>query len=337
MAANGSELIAQLMRNGAYLSQASATIPSQFRVPNEDQRPLFIQVDFGLDENLQPKLVEMQGFPSLYAYQHFLTGVYREVYGLDSKLQTLFPPLTESSYQELIRSAILGAHSPENVILLEIEPEKQKTRCDFILTEQLCSIRTVCLTQIKKQGSKLYYSHHGKLIPIHRIYNRVIFDELTRKGLTPPFDFRDELQVEWAGHPNWYFKISKFSLPFLKHACVPQTWFLHDLKDLPADLDNYVLKPLYSFAGTGVRVGPTREDIAAVADPAQAILQERVHFRPVIKTPFGMTSVEIRIMYVWHRELQPVTALVRMGRGKMMGVDFNRDLQWVGASAAFAL
>jgi hypothetical protein len=235
----------------------------------------------------------------------------------------------------LLRRAILGGHSPENVILLEIEPDSQKTLCDFRLTEEICDIKSICITQLKKEGKRLYYSCHGKWIPVERIYNRAIVDELVRKGVKPAFDFRDELDVQWAGHPNWYFKLSKFSLPYLNHPAVPWTQFLDRITELPTDLENYVLKPLYSFAGLGVCVGPTREDIAAVADPSQAILQRRVDFRPVIETLFGPTKTEIRVMYVWLDELQAVAGLVRMGRGKMMGVDHNKDMRWVGASAAF--
>jgi hypothetical protein len=243
--------------------------------------------------------------------------------------------LDADSYHDLLRRSIVGDHAAENVVLLEIEPQNQKTRCDFGLTEKLCGIKTVCITEIKKDGKRLFHSHNGKWIAIERIYNRVIVDELVRKGIKPAFDFRDELDVEWAGNPNWYFKISKFSLPYLNHPAVPWTQFLDCIADLPADLENYVLKPLYSFAGLGVVVGPSREDIAAVADRSQAILQRRVNFRPVIETPFGPTKTEIRMMYIWLDEVQAVAGLIRMGRGTMMGVDHNKDMRWVGASAAF--
>jgi hypothetical protein len=335
MATYGRELIAQLMGDPAYLAAATATIPAAYRVPNEDPVPLFVQVDFGLDHNLQPKLVEIQGFPSLYAYQPFLAETYREVYGLDPALKSLLGGLDAASYRQLLRRAIVGDHAPENVVLLEIHPQEQKTLCDFLLTERLCGVKTVCLTEVEKWGNQLYYRHEGKQIPIERIYNRVIVDELVRKEIVPPFDYRDELEVEWAGHPNWYYKISKFSLPYLDHPCVPRTRFLDQIAELPPDLENYVLKPLYSFAGHGVRVGPTRAEVEAVADPSQMILQERVDFIPTIETPDGLTKTELRIMYLWLDEPLPVTVLVRTGRGKMMGVDQNRDLRWVGASAAF--
>ena len=326
MADAGKELILQITSNARYRIESDASIPAEYNVPNEDTRPLFIQVDFGLDANLKPKLVEIQGFPSIYGYQAILAESYIDAYELGGVRYLL----TGADYWALLKRAIVGRHDPKNVILMEIEPEKQKTRPDFLITEKYCGINTVSVTDVRKRGNRLYY---GADIPIHRIYNRVIVDELQRKNIRPGFDFRDDLDVEWAGHPNWYFRMSKFSIPFLRHESVPRTWFLRDLPEIPADPQNYVLKPLYSFAGLGVVVGPTREQIAA-ADPAQFILQERVDFAPIIATPFGPTKAEVRVMYIWLEELEAVTTVIRMGRGKMMGVDHNRDLEWVGASAA---
>ena len=70
---------------------------------------------------------------------------------------------------------------------------------------------------------------------------------------------------------------------------------------------------------------------------AEFLLQRRMHFEPTIETPHGMTQAEIRILYLWPDAgtLTPALSLVRLGRGKMMGVDHNRNQQWVGASAAF--
>ncbi len=323
----GKELLQQLLSNPGYLKMSDASIPPEYNVPNETPHPLFVQADFGLDANLEPKLVEIQGFPSLYAYQPVTAESYREAYGLDPGLR-IFP--ADGDYWATLRKAIVGDCDPENVVLMEIDPQQQKTLPDFLLTEKYCGVKTVSLTDIRKQGNRLY---HGD-IPIHRIYNRVIVDELQRKKIQPAFDFRDDLDVEWAGHPNWYFRISKFSIPYLNHPCVPKTWFLNQLSEVPKDLENYVLKPLYSFAGLGVVIGPTREQVAA-ADPAQFILQERIDFKPVIATPHGPTKAEIRVMYIWQDSPEAVMLIVRMGRGKMMGVDQNRDMEWVGASAAF--
>jgi hypothetical protein len=236
----------------------------------------------------------------------------------------------------LMGRAILGGHDPEQVVLMEIDPDHQKTRPDFVETERRWGVRAVDITTLVKEGRRLLYRRDGRLVPIRRIYNRTIIDELVRRKVTAPFDYRDDLDVEWAGHPNWYFRISKFSLPWLKHPSVPRTWFLDRLEKMPADRENFVLKPLYSFAGAGIVFEPTDADLAAI--PADRrhdyVVQERVRFTPVIETPHGGTQVEIRIMYVWLDELRAVMPLLRMGRGKMMGVDHNKNLEWVGASAA---
>jgi hypothetical protein len=336
---DGKALIRQLVDNPEYRARSENTIPPQFRVPNEAEHPMFIQVDFGLVRDaageLQPKLVELQAFPSLYAYQPVLSQTYIDVFGLESNLRYHLSGLNSESYTQLLRDAIVARHDPENVVLMEVHPEEQKTLPDFLLTEKLLGIRTVCVTKIRKDGRRLFYEADGKLIPIERIYNRTIVDELERKGVALPFDFRDDLDVEWAGHPNWYFRISKYSIPYLKHPSVPRTWFLDQMPSVPSDLENFVLKPLYSFAGLGVVIAPSRKDIDAIPSGKRReyILQERLNFTPVIETPYGPTKAELRMMYIWLKELTPVLIIVRMGRGLMMGVDHNKNMEWVGSSA----
>jgi hypothetical protein len=336
---DGKELIRQLVDSPEYVALSEKTIPAAFRVPNEAPHPLFIQVDFGLVRDaageLQPKLVELQAFPSLYAYQPVLSQTYMDVFGLDPELRYHLSGLDAVSYTKLLRDAIVARHDPANVVLMEVHPEEQKTLPDFLLTEKLLGIRTVCITKIKKEGRRLFYEDDGKRIPIERIYNRAIVDELERKGVALPFDFRDDLDVEWAGHPNWYFRMSKYSIPYLKHPSVPRTWFLDQVPSVPSDLENFVLKPLYSFAGLGVVIAPSRADIDAIPSDKRGeyILQERVSFAPVIETPHGATKAELRIMYIWLEELTPVLIIVRMGRGLMMGVDHNKNMEWVGSSA----
>src|SRR5579864_9526041 len=352
MASDGQALVRQLVDDPAYRAKSDEAVPAEFKVPNEPPHPMFVQVDFGLVRDgageLQPKLVELQAFPSLYAYQGPLAEAYIHVYGLatddfrlppSTRLKYFLSGLETGSYRDLLRRAIVAEHDPENVILMEIHPREQKTLPDFLLTEKLLGVPTVDIVDIKKEGSRLYYDSDGKRIPIRRIYNRAIVDELQRKSIKLNFDWRDDLDVEWAGHPNWYFRISKFSIPYLKHASVPKTWFLDRLQEIPPDLENYALKPLYSFAGLGVVIAPTKDDIAAI--PAEKrphyILQERMHFEPVIETPFGGTKAEVRVMYVWLEELTPVLTIIRMGRGLMMGVDHNKNMEWVGASAGLYL
>jgi hypothetical protein len=354
MADDGKVLIRQLVESPEYLARSNASIPEEFKVPNEPPHPMFVQVDFGLVRDssgeLQPKLVELQAFPSLYAYQVALAQNYIDVYGLQetmasgpqppaSELKFFLSGLNEASYRELLRTAIVGDHDPENVILMEIDPEAQKTLPDFLMTEQMLGVRTVDIAAIKQHGNQLYYERRGTQVPIRRIYNRAIVDELQRKKVKLGFDWRHDLDVEWAGHPNWYFRISKFSIPYLRHESVPKTWFLNQLDRVPDDLHNYALKPLYSFAGLGVVIAPTKENIASIPLEKRRdyILQERLHFEPVIETPFGATKAEVRVMYVWQEKLQAVLTIIRMGRGLMMGVDQNKNMEWVGASAGLWL
>ena len=340
MSEYGKELIQQLNRI-EYRKASSAAIPDQFRVPREPPRPLFVQVDFGLVRDhagrLQPKLVELQGFPSLYAYQAMLSQSYGEIFGLDPNLKYLLGGLDWESYKKLLRRAIVADHDPAHVILMEIDPLHQKTLPDFLMTEKLLGIKTVAITDVRKVGKFLFYENQGKRTPIMRIYNRAIVDEMVRKDLKLSFQLTDDIEVEWAGHPNWFFRLSKFSLPYLNHECVPKTWFLDRVEQMPKDLEHYVVKPLFSFAGLGVIINLTPQDLAAIPreQRSQYILQERMNFEPVVETPFGGNKAEVRVMYIWLDELLPVMTIIRMGRGLMMGVDHNRNMEWVGSSAGF--
>jgi hypothetical protein len=345
MAEYGRDLVLQLVNNPDYLRASDVTVPAHYNVANESPRPMFLQVDFGLVRSaqgeLEPKLVELQAFPSLYGYQSVLAQQYIDTYGLPADLGIYLGGHNRQTYLRQMRELIVAGHDPENVILLEIEPEKQKTLCDFLITQKDLGIAIVDVLKLKKRGARLFYQQGSREIPVHRIYNRCIVDELERKSITLPFDLTQPLDVEWAGHPNWYYRISKFSIPSLKHPCVPRTWLLDEHTTVPPDKENYVLKPLYSFAGLGIRFDPTQADVDAIPaeQRSQYMLQERLRFEPVIDTPCGLTQAEIRIMYVWPEggEITPVLPLLRMGRGIMMGVDHNRNLEWVGGSAALYL
>jgi hypothetical protein len=350
MVSAGAELTAQLLEDPAYMRASDAAVPAEYCVPNQDAHPHFMTVDFGLVRDaaggLQPRLVEMQAFPSIFGYQPVLAQAYKDVFGLDEGLEHLFGGMDEAAYWSLLRETIVGGHDPENVVLAEVEPETQKTLPDFLVHGQKLGIRTVDVAKLVKEGNRLFYrdGQRGRLVPVERIYSRVIVDELVRKQVKLAFDYRDDLQVEWAGHPNWYFRVSKFSLPHLRHITVPPAvflddWFAHKGRErLPEDRAGWVLKPLYSFAGKGIQFAPSDSDLESVpaGERSQYLLQTRVPFEPVVRTPEGLTQAEIRILYVWPdgKQMVPMTALVRMGRGQMMGVDHNRDKTWVGSSAA---
>ena len=333
------QLIGRLLRDDAYRRAADEIVPPEFRVARGETTPTFMQVDFGLvatDTGFEGRLVELQAFPSLYGFQLALAEVSREVYGLEA-LGMFLGGLTRDEYLARVGAAIVNGHDPAQVVLMEIDPARQKTRPDFEVTEQLWGVRAIDIRAVTKRGRRLFYRRDGVDTPIARIYNRVIPDELRRAGRSLPFDYRDDLDVEWAGGPDWFFRISKFSIPWLNHPWVPLTHYLSSLGAIPPDREEWVLKPLFSFAGGGIVFGPTDRDMAAIPHDARGryILQRRVAFAPVIATPAGPTQAEIRIMFVRDGEaLRAVMPLVRMGRGRMMGVDHNKGLEWVGASAA---
>jgi hypothetical protein len=331
--------IAHAVTDPAYLAQSDRALPPGLSVPGQNAHTTFLQVDFALalDENGKavPRLIELQGFPSLYAFQWLIERAFRETYGIPEHLAPYFDGLNERTYRDCLRDVIVADADPETVILLEVDPEKQKTRVDFSCTERIIGVPTVGLAEVIERGDRLYYHRDGRDVPITRIYNRVIFDELERKGLPQGLFQREHEGVAWVGHPNWYFRISKFSLPFLKSPYSPPAWFLSDLKELPEDLDNYVLKPLFSFAGLGVELGPTAERLRGIRNPQDFILQRKVEYAPAVETPDVPAKAEVRMMFVWDDKLRLINNLVRMSKGRMMGVDFNKDKTWIGASLAY--
>jgi hypothetical protein len=347
LAATGIELTNQLLSSPSYLRVSEQAVPGPYCVAGHSPHPHFMTVDFGFvqaaDGSLMPKLVELQAFPSVFGYQDVLARQYVEAFDLPEELGWLLGGHTEETYWSLLREVIVAGHDPENVVLTEVEPESQKTLPDFRVYEGRLGVSTVDIAGLRQDGRRLYYQRGGRWIPIYRIYNRAIAEEMERKGTRLGFDLRAELEVEWAGHPNWYFRISKLSLPYLNHPAVPKAVFLDDWfagrrPGLPEQRERLLLKPLYSFAGKGIQFGPTDEDLAAipVADRRLYLMQERVNFEPVIETPAGPTRAEVRIMYLWPDggRMEPVISLARLGRGLMMGVDHNRNQEWVGGSAA---
>ena len=337
-------IISQLDTPG-YRALSARSIPDQYRAPGEGTHPHFVQIDFALCTNPEgpegqvvPRLIELQGCASLYAYQHILAQCYRRVFDLDG-LTHLLGELGEADYLRHFRETICAGHDPEQVVLMESEPRGQKTLPDFVATEKLLGVRPVCISDLKVRGRKLYYEHGGREIHIRRLYNRVIIDELVRREMRLPFDLREELDVEWAGHPNWYFRWSKFSLPHLDHPAVPRAWFLDQLNAEPSNLPELVLKPLFSFAGAGVKVAPTAADLAAIPPDRRGeyLLQERVEYTPLISTPDEPSRVEVRVMILWPENGRPIpmTTLTRLSKGLLMGVNFNMNKTWVGSSIAF--
>ena len=337
------ESIIDVVLQPGYHSNSEKAIPQQLKVPAEDNHPHCIAFDFGVCSNergdLEPQLIEMQGFPSLFAWQVLLTDIYARHFLVPEGYNPYLNGLNRTSYIELMKKMIIGDEDPEQVVLLEIFPHQQKTRVDFYSTEKLVGIKTVCLTELIKDGRKLYYEKEGRKILIKRIYNRVIFDDLFQqpgwvqeKGKI----FQENLDVTWVPHPNWFYRLSKFTLPFIQHPYVPPTRFLQK-DNLPEDLQNYVVKPLFSFAGQGVIIDVTKEDVDKIKDPENWIIQQKVAYAAAIETPDPgePAKAELRIFYFWpegYNRPIAVNNLARLSKGKMIGVRYNKDKEWVGGS-----
>ncbi|RZJ64466.1 MAG: hypothetical protein EOO47_27010, partial [Flavobacterium sp.] len=317
-----------------------AAIPAQWNVPNETAHPHFLTFDYGLckDKNgeVTPMLIEMQGFPSLYGFQTHLTKTYKEEFDLEENLSPYFNGLNEQTYIELLREVIVGDHQAHEVALMDIDAPNQKTAIDFFVTAKLLGIKILALEDISKEGKSLFYNENGEKIKLKRIYNRLIFDEIGENTdiFKNSFDPREELDIEWITHPNWFYRISKYTMPFLESEFVPETRFLNTIESIPADLENYVLKPLFSFAGMGVIIDVTEADINAINDPENWILQRKVTYEPVIQALDAGVKAEIRMMYLWPEGGEPQLCinLGRLSRGKMIGVRYNADFDWVGGT-----
>jgi len=339
----GDEILKTLLAPG-FKELTNRAIPEKWKVANETNHPHFIAFDFAVCKDdqgeLTPKLIELQGFPSLYGFQSFLGGCYQGTFDLPGDWTIYFSGLDQETYLSLLKRTIIGPYQPEEVVLMDVDAFRQKTFVDFLVTQKQLGIPIVPLEDLKQEGKKLYYLANGEKIFIKRIYNRLIFDEIDTDPaiFEKVVDIRKDLDVEWITHPNWFYRISKFTMPFLQGEFIPQTWFLNELPSIPANLENYVLKPLFSFAGQGVIIDVKEADIRAIADPENWILQEKVKYEPVLQAPDGGVKCEIRILYLWPEEdKQPtlVTNLSRLSRGKMIGVRYNQDFDWVGGTVAF--
>jgi hypothetical protein len=335
------ESIIDVITKPDYKKQSEKAIPDHLRVPGENEFPHCIAFDFGVCKNeegeLEPQLIEMQGFPSLFAWQVELPEVHAKHFEWPDGWDIYLGGHDKASYISLLKRIIIADEHPDNVILLEIFPHQQKTKVDFYSTEKLLGIKTVCLTEIIQEGKELFYLNEGKKTKISRIYNRVIFDDLFQQPAEVQEKgkiFQKELNVTWLPHPNWFYRVSKYTLPFIKHPYVPETHFL-DKDDLPADLENHVVKPLFSFAGQGVIIDVTRNDIEQIDDPQNWIIQKKVQYAGAIETPDEPAKAEIRIFYFWEEGSErpvPANNLSRLSKGKMIGVRYNQNKDWVGGS-----
>ena len=336
------EAIVEQLSDPQRIAQMKRAIPARWDTPGMDALPNLTQVDFAVvreNGTLVPKLIELQGFPSLTALQVVQRDVWRDTMrsmdGLEKEWSCWFSGLDRVSFLDLARRTIVGNHDPREVILMDLDPPRQKTYPDFAATKLLFDVDAVDPRALTRRGKQLFRG----MTRIKRIYNRVVFDELIKVGAELPFDYREELDVEWCPHPNWYWTWSKYSLPFLDHPSVPRARFASEVRTLP---DHCVLKPLFSFAGGGVNVDPTQADLDAIPDSDRHdwCVQEKIEYEPALQAADGGgVKIEIRMMFLRpDDEPRPLLAqnLVRLSRGKMLGVDFNKQFTWVGSSVALS-
>jgi hypothetical protein len=336
------DIIDQILKPD-FIAKTERAIPANRRVGNESPRPSCLAVDFAvtLDQHgkYEPQLIELQGFPSLFAYQSYLAGKYKKHFDVDRNFSAFFNRINAMGYQEEMRKFLLADIPAENTILLEIEPDKQKTRLDFELTKQFWGIEPVCITRLRNEGGHLYYTKGEEKVKVLRVYNRLIPDDLDRNypNLKVEVDLNKATDVQWVSHPNWFYRVSKYSLPLFKSRYIPESHYLSDF--VPEDLENYVLKPLFSFAGAGVNLHPTKEDIQRIENPQDYLLQRKVSYAPCIEDVRGeKIKCELRLLAIWPdgaSRPRLVTNLTRLSRGEMIGVDFNKNFDWVGGSVGF--
>jgi hypothetical protein len=338
--------IVEQISNPTLIEKMKRAIPTHFDVPGMDSSPNCLQVDFAISIDpageLCGKVVELQAFPSLYALMVIQSEVMAEMLSpmadLHRAWSIYFSGLDRDSFVARFRTALLGGQEPEAVVLLDLNPPSQKTYPDFLATKELCGIDAVCPTTLVREGRKLFRRVDGKLIQVRRVYNRIVFDELLAKKVELPFSYTDDLDITWCSHPNWYWTLSKYSLPYIDHPAVPRARYVADLERLPDDLERFVLKPLFSFAGSGVKIDVTAADIEAIpaAERGSWLLQEKITYAPALSMPDGNgVKAEVRMMFLRAPdEPKPVLVLnlVRLSRGKMLGVDQNKDMTWVGGS-----
>lgn len=329
----------------ALIARLDRVIPDRFQTPGRESIPSMVTVDFAVVERagvLEPKLIELQGFPSLYAFEVFQRDAWvsalRTIDGLDREW-SCWPGLDRDGYLEIAEKALLGNHSADDVVLVDLDPDTQKTRCDFSATKRLFGIETFDARDLRRRGRELWVLKDGVEKRVHRLYNRVITDELVARGEALSVDFNEELDVEWVCHPDWFYIWSKATLPYLDHPCVPEVRLVSELGSVPDDLtEGWVLKPLFSFAGGGVQIDPQPAHLEQIPDGQEHLwcLQRKVEYAGAVRAiDGGSIKAEVRLMYLRPDPSGPLVLaenLVRLSRGKMLGVDHNKDFTWVGST-----
>lgn len=342
------DYICQFITAPSFPSKTTDAIPKGLHIPNDAALPECIVIDFaiaeGQDGKTVPQLIELQGFPSLFAFELLQAQALEKVYHLPKNFSPFLNGYSQETYLDFFKSMVLGDQN-KHTILLEIKPNEQKTRPDLMLTEAWLNVPIVCLSQIYLKDKSLFYQKNGTEFKIERIYNRVVYDELMQQApiFIQQFKLLEQAEnIDWVNHPNHFFRISKFILPILRHASIPDAYLLADWKNnqiaTALNLDEYICKPLFSFGGQGVMLDPTIDTINTIIDPENWMLQKKVTYAAAIETPSGPSKAEIRLFYFWDKQIGRYVAtnnLTRISKGPMIGVSYNNTATWIGGSISY--
>ncbi len=333
--------VIEFIKDKDFKKLTELSIPNEFKIPGENEFPEMMVFDFGICKNknggIEPQLIEMQGFPSLFGFQYLCDELTKKHFDIPENYDAYLNGYDGESYIQLLKEIIIGNEELSAVVLLEILPQQQKTSIDFKITEKILGVKTICITELIAIDDKLFYKASGNLIQIKRIFNRMIFDDLAKFPELKHINLTKKYQVDWITHPNWFYRISKYILPFTHHRYIPETYFLNEIKQ-PLPLHEFVLKPLFSYAGMGVIINVTQNDIDQIKDPENWILQRKVEYAEVVETPVGNSKLEVRLFYFWKEGWdKPIAVhnLARLSQGEMMGTRYNQDKTWVGGSIAY--
>jgi hypothetical protein len=342
------DFICNFITDPNFSAKTTHAIPKGMNIPGENALPECIVIDFAIAEGpggtIQPQLIELQGFPSLFAFELLQAQALEKVYHLPENFSPFLNGYTQETYLDFFKSMVLGDQN-KHTILLEIKPNEQKTRPDLMLTEAWLNVPIVCLSQIYLKDKSLFYQKNGTEFKIERIYNRVVYDELMQQApiFIQQFKLLEQAEkIDWVNHPNHFFRISKFILPLLRHLSIPEAYLLADWKNnqnaTALNLDEYICKPLFSYGGQGVMLDPNSKSIHAINDPENWILQKKVTYAAAIETPSGPSKAEIRLFYFWEKQLGRYVAtnnLTRISKGPMIGVSYNNTATWIGGSISY--
>jgi hypothetical protein len=336
--------ILRVIQQPDFKKHTDGAIPKRLEVPGETDHPEFMVFDFAISTDgkggLIPQLVELQGCPGINVFQQRLARGYRHHFHIPDDFSHYLSGYDDPKYKVLLREIIVGDHDPGEVILLDVRPDQQKTRIDFYLTKDELGIASVGITELQREGRKLFYYRQGKKTRVRRIYNRLSFDDLLarKRTLGKSLDLTRRMDVQWAPHPNWFYRVGKYTLPLLSSKYVPPAYYLNKLAVLPADMENYVLKPLFSHAGQGVLLDVKKTVIEKLKNPQDWILQRKVDYASAIQTPEGPAKCGISLMFFWKDGAETPTLvqnLCRLSKGTMPGGRYHANRKWAGTSICF--